>query len=256
MTEKTTNVSKESDPEVVGFIVVDIETTGRRMMDCDEGKDVCFAIGFGHGTSIDDVETEKVCLDMGKQTGESWKEFWKKNKFENRCYEQFWSKNESVLDDLQNREKLGPNLVKTEAEMMARLQSFLVRMEKLYSQTVLITDTTAFDTVWLSYLLEKHGYAHMGYKRDGSYSKGLEMQSYRMATYGISSFSRKDKSKPWEMDAEYQKKVSIISHDHDPSNDARQILTAFLYCVDMTRAKELSSNELKTTIFNTMLLKY
>jgi hypothetical protein len=255
-TDVTSPSASKPKEDLVCFFAVDIETTGDFL-----AKDCCFAVGYAWGTSIDDVKTGSVCLDMKKGKDVTWKEFWQKNGYDMRCYNEFWSQHEDVLERLQDKTRSKPpivtkkepcsqhedvlerfrditpshsnSLVGTKKEMVEEIQKFLTEIDKNYPQSVLITDTTAYDTVWLSNLLQGEGYPGIGYKRNGKFSKAIEMQSYRMAAYGFCPFLRyKDGAKPWETDQKYKVQVlDRVKHDHDPQNDAHQILRAFFVSV-------------------------
>lgn len=221
------------------FYAVDIETTGNLLY-----RDCCFAIGWAYGTTIDDIKTGSICLDMKKEKDVTWKKFWEAKGYETRCYDEFWSKHEDILDRLQDKSRTKPP-IGTKKEMVEEFQAFLTDMEKRYAESVLITDTTAFDTVWLSHLLQEEGNAGIGYRRNGAFSKSLELQSYRMAAYGVWPLPKSAiAEKPWNTDEKYKTLVwDHANHDHDPENDAHQILRAFF--VSIMEVQRRNDNEAK-----------
>lgn len=197
-----------------GYFAVDIECTGASLF-----TDKCFAIGLAYGDSLSSVKTFNACVTLGKPSAVSWSQYWKEMGFEMACYERFWSKNKQTLNLLQDPTKV--NLYETEKKMIDALNAFMVDMEKEFDQLCLVTDTTCFDTVWLTYLLQKHGHPGLAYFRNGEYRRGgsFEMDSFRLGVYGVNPRSS---YAPWRQDKDFA--VNLTSpHDHHPEHDALYI---------------------------------
>lgn len=205
----------------LGFIALDIETTGKYFI----RKDRCFAIGWAYG-SIDDAKdgivTGNACLAMSKPSDMAWGDFWRREGFEQSCYDGFWRNHLSILDKLQDMSKV--NLFSSEEEMIKQLENVLSLVERLFDKVVIVTDTTCYDTVWLSYLLAKHGLESLLYKRNGDYNDGgaIEVDSYKCGVYHVAPCQ--GELSPWLDDPIYVANLWPC-HDHHPENDARHILS-------------------------------
>ena len=101
---------------------------------------------------------------------------------------------------------------------------------------VIVTDTTCYDTVWLSYLLAKHGFESLLYKRNGDYNGGaVEVDSYK---YGVYNITPNQDISPWHDDPRFVANLWTL-HDHHPENDARHILNILFASMEVSRHKKL-----------------
>jgi len=194
-----------------GVFAVDIEATGANLF-----TDKCFAIGLAFGTDLNSYETHNVCLDLKKPEDSTWAQHWETCGFEKDCYDSFWSKNEDILNMLQDRSKV--HLCKTEKAMVTKFQQLLGDIEKKFDKLTLVTDTTCFDTVWLTVLLQKYKYPGLAYKRDGNYRRGgsFETDSFRVGAYKVNPAIKRE---PWKDDEEFCSALTS-PHDHHPEHDA------------------------------------
>ncbi len=198
----------------IGFLSIDIEATGQFF-----GKDKFIAVGFAWGT-VEEHHSWKVAVDLGKSAGKSWPVFWEQQGFEMRCWEQFWSNNTAVLDKLQS----GPTIA--HAELASVLNNKLAEIEANYKKLILVTDTTAFDLVWVSAVLMMNGYLALNYSRLGVHRWGYEIDSLAEGALHMdgntnwSEFDRLRKEKIYPLLPE----LGSSSNSHDPEDDAKHIL--------------------------------
>jgi hypothetical protein len=223
-----------------GFIAFDIETTG-----ADVFTDKMFAVGWAYGSCKEDVVTGKCILDLKKPKDKSWSFFWFQKQWESRCWNEFWSENEPTLDALQDERavKAQPRSrwCNCDNAMAFWVASALQEAEETFEKYTVITDTIAFDTVWLTNLLCSCKLPGLNYKRDGTFNRGIggiEVDSYLMGIFGLKLNCRDARNglkirKPWEKDLDYAKAMEgAPPHDHDPENDAHNILYQFFCAAD------------------------
>ena len=219
-----------------GYIALDIEATGNDFL-----QDACFAVGWAYGSCETDVVTGKVVLDLMRPPHVSWQEYWDECSYEKRCYDEFWSKNLDALNDLQDPNKL--TLYTSSKHMTLALNDALIVAEGKFEKLTLVVNTVAFDTVWLSNLLAKEGLPGIGYKRNGTFNGGgIEVDSYKRGVYRVEPSS---KDKPWDNDPIFNEKKWPI-HDHDPENDAHQILSVLFASMDANKRISCTCVELIT----------
>ena len=221
-----------------GFVALDIETTGANMFD-----DEMFAVGWAYGSGYDDVVTGKCILNLKKPAKKTWEFFWNQRGWESRCWQEFWSKNEETLNLLQMQADCD-----NADDMAARINDALKSVESAFEKYTVVTDTLAFDIPWINALLYSNTYAGLGYRRDGSYNRGiggLEVDSYLMGIYGLDLTDLSQaKEKPWLSDPYYVADAGARPpHDHDPENDAKNILYQFFNARDAASRKRKREGE-------------
>lgn len=206
-----------SEKKPVGFLTFDIEATGANVF-----TNKMLAIGWAYGSCSGDVVTGKICLDLNKPTNTLWEDLWKERGWETRCWTEFWSKYTDVLDGLQV-----PDLISDSKGMAWVVNNVLQVVDDTFERYTIVSDTLAFDSVWITNLLHEHGYHGLMYRRDGSYNRGIggiEVDSYLMGVYGVQLDDLEGrKDDPWSRDPLYIHAPSP-PHDHDPENDAHHIL--------------------------------
>ena len=209
-----------------GYIALDIETTGQKL-----SSDQCFAIGWAYSDTNKNITSGNCCLNLSKPEEETWGDFWLKKNYEMKCYNEFWSKNEEMLELLQDSKRV--NLVNSEKEMILNLQKALEEVESKFDNVKLITDTTSFDTVWLTILLQKYGYPGCAYYRNDQYRSCYELDSYQKGVYLVHPT---DKTTPWNNDKTFQSYLTA-KHDHHPENDAKHILETWFATLNAQKRK-------------------
>lgn len=213
----------------IGVIAIDIEKTGRR----NEDDDPIFAIGIAtapiDATSFDQVKAGSVALDLKKPKDMDWADYWKKSNFEERCWNEFWSKHVEILDSLQDKYNI--HMVAGRKEFAEWIAFSLKLFEEMYEKTIIVTDTTLFDTVCVGSELKLFKLTPLNYDNLGNYRSGVEVDSFISGLFGI------DDRSDWEtrsgyFDA-YIKPLLLkeVDHDHHPENDATSILLKYLAAV-------------------------
>jgi hypothetical protein len=228
----------------VGFLVFDIESTGANVF-----TNRIFAIGWAYGSCPDDVVGGKILIDLGKPKDVSWEAFWDQCGWEKRCWDEFWSKNVSTLDALQSWD--GDDIPHSDSSAAFSVSAVMQEVEDLFDRYTIVTDTIAFDTVWLTNLLYDNGFHGLAYRRDGNYNRGIggiEVDSYLMGVYGVQLEDENDrKTKPWTGDPLYKSTIRP-PHDHDPKNDAHHILCSLFDALNANKRFKLIENRVKATI--------
>ena len=84
--------------------------------------------------------------------------FPEKTKFEERCWDEFWSKNTDILDLLKYEGELSP--VEVEKEMITNFHQFRKHWEDFATQNncefYLVTDNISFDVTFINLMMFKH----------------------------------------------------------------------------------------------------
>lgn len=225
--------SAEFGPLIVG---IDIETTG-----VYQGNDL---IILGSIVAIDPVTMRIVTREIfepnenmfGRRIpkpsdGETYEDVWVKCGFEKRCYQDFWSKNLELLEKIQRDYD---NIVSDDdASLASRVNSILQKIEEASSESLtIVSDTMAYDTVFVSGLLITHGYKPLYYSRGGRYRWIYHTSSYFLGIWGgnIAGMDRDD----WRDYDDWLKNVVGVmdgcptDHDHNPENDAITIAWGFI----------------------------
>jgi len=221
-------------PEL-GVIAIDIEKTGCR----DENDDPMFAVGIAtapiDATSIDQVFSFSVALNLQKPESMNWSDFWKEKGYEERCWDEFWSKNENILDLLQDPIRI---LQYDSRELVALwINNTLMVCERMYEKTIVVTDTTLFDTVCVGSELKRYNFIPLNFTRKGEYRSGVEVDSYIAGLFKISDPC------DWKLMGDVNQKyidpllLGKVEHDHHPENDAKSILLKYLAAISYAKQK-------------------
>lgn len=225
------------------YVAFDIEKTGKY----DNDKDPLFAVGFVVGTySIEAhanhegfmsltplhkiVEKYSCALNLHKPANTSWLNWWEYKSYEMRCYTEFWSKHEDKLNELQDPTKI--KLLDTEEEFVGVIVRILTEIEEKYEVDSFVLDTVLFDSVHLSALLMKYGHQPVNYTRSGrQYIQGYEVDSWVHGICGSSDYNKKRAFKNYVLKY-YMPEIGDVQKDHNPANDATNIMAVFLGCVN------------------------
>ncbi len=253
MTEHLYSFNTSNPQEVKDFsenvvIAIDIETTGKGE------TDKIIAVGFScyktnpapNSTTYTQPAVQcvlsniTIAQDLGfpnlnDMTGEKWKALG----YEKDCWERFWKNKVPTLERLQSSlfvEDLCPN----EREFATKINSVLAEFEVLAPRSFILCDTTLYDTVWLGGLLSKYGFEPLNYDRNGKYREGIELDSvvralmlrgHDVSWTDLANF-KKDKLEPL---VRY-----MITHDHDPSQDAANHLMTYFAALRYMEKKRKS----------------
>lgn len=211
------------------IIALDIETTGQHLCHSDK----IIAIGACVAETKDGVyhvlRTKKFVQDLGKFVGVDWKEHWSRRSYEQRCYDEFWSKHLDVLDALQKGETFG-----TEETMMRAFNVFLEE-EEADGDFALLFDTVLFDSVWLDTRLRGFNFAGLSRLRNGTgWRSAYELDSFR---FGVTGAPLGDWKELEERLAARKMAPQIVVPNipggpHDPVYDAVQIFLQYANLVN------------------------
>lgn len=212
----------------LGVITIDIEKTGKWFVD----DDPVFAIGIATAsideTRIEGVKSFSAALNLRKPQDLSWAQFWKDQEYEEDCWNFFWSNHSNILDKLQDPNHI--QLVSTRRQLVAWFNAILKMCEEMYEDTIILTDTTTFDTVVLGFELLKFGFQPLNHTREGKYRTGggVEVDSFISGIFGLLDW-RAMKAKT----DEHLTPIfgNVVEHDHHPENDAKSILVKYLSAV-------------------------
>jgi len=161
-----------------GYFAFDIERTGQKL------TDVTFAVGFAMAGATEPRNMTSSSISLKLRTddeikrGVTWEEIWRQRGWEMRCYTEFWSKNLCTLEMLQDPSRV--NLTDNPEDIPKFINNRLLHAEAEYPNLNIITDTVAFDTVFVSLLLLSSGYRELSASRDGKYRWGYEIDSYAL----------------------------------------------------------------------------
>lgn len=226
-------MSSEKDGEKsMGYCALDIEMTGSTR------NDKIIAIGIAHGPSAFEMSSTQLVVKLDKPSDATWGDFWKSSNFEWRCFEEFWSKHEKVLNELQSQASIG-----TVEELARQFNDTLEAIEKQYSRLILVTDTIAYDTTWLNMLLVMHDYRPLNYSRQGEHRWGYEIDSLTEGALHV------DANHDWEtyralveMEIDTRFPSLHVTHNHRPEQDAFFILARYFRVREYARVRMASSS--------------
>lgn len=212
------------------IVALDIERTGQGP------NDVTFAIGVAD-TVLSKNTTSKInkaawIIQLrGHGNEEEWRQFWLDNNYDMDCFNEFWSKNIDVLNNLMINAHYSD-----EGELSGKLNNYLENIENInHNRRMLVFDTITFDSVHLDNLLKKSGYKGLSFTRSGKYTSSMELDSY---TYGVLGLDMLNDT--WQQFKKLKSRLldkrlpslGITSNNHFPDDDAENILVSFLRAVD------------------------
>jgi len=215
-----------------GYIAIDIERTGRTL------ADITFAFGLAHAPrdakNITELKKMHVCLNLKKPSDMSWQEFWIVKGFEQRCWNEFWSKPDitPILDFLQN--PIEVILVDTLEEFARMINDILHEAEECYERSMPVIDCPLFDPVHVGEILTKYGYMPIQYTRSNRYRSSWEIDSF---IAGIGCFYPEDWEPRRNLEEKKMKRFLLAekNHNHHPENDAESILLTALAAVSYAK---------------------
>jgi hypothetical protein len=220
--------AENSNLPKLGVIVFDIEKTGKWLVE----DDPVFAIGIATAsieeTKIDGVKSFSAALDLRKPQDLSWAQFWDNQGYEEDCWNFFWSNHPNILDKLQDPNQI--HLVSTRRQLVSWVNAVLKTCEEMYQDTIIVTDTITFDTVFLGSELLKFGFQPLNHTREGKYRTGggVEVDSFISGIFGQLSWSELKEKTDEHLTPIFG---NVVEHDHHPENDAKSILLKYLSAV-------------------------
>lgn len=157
----------------------------------------------------------------------TYKDIWKANGFEERCFDEFWAKNIPTLTQIQ--EKYDDVLSDDDESVAARINTILQRIEQVSEKLVIVSDTMAYDLSFVNTLLITHAYKPLYYSRDGKYRWMYHTSSYFLGLWGgdVTNMTPGDWN-DFDMWMKDTFKGCPVEHDHSPENDAITIAWNFV----------------------------
>jgi hypothetical protein len=186
--------SKTEKNDETLYIAFDVEAKGDRI------TDPIIEIGVAWGTSAKNIQKMPLCLD------------YKNVPFQERCYNEFWSKQ---TDNLKRIETAAKNPKEQLTLLMKTMDSF----EEKYANIKLVSDNPAYDIAKIDYALFTVLQRFLGVRYD---SKG----NYR----SISDPSEQIKGLPIKTRNAIVVSVEKVQpHTHEAADDAAGILLTYFY---------------------------
>lgn len=233
------------------ILALDIETTGAFLE-----RDTCFAIGYAAGYGPNEIVSQgKFVFDptskypartawfigdaknaLAEDTEADndtinamarkiyWSKIWGYSKWERRCFDEFWSKNIPTLDAI-----VASAGFTSEHDIFAAFDRVLAELQKHETEGAevhILTDTTAYDTVWLQHRLQHYQYGGLTNDRDGTgWRNTLELDSL----YQGANWARRCQNLP-PLEAPVQSAETL----HDPHANARHIYDSYFWLDTVT----------------------
>ena len=184
--------SKKSDQTLC--VAFDVEAKGDRI------TDPVIEIGLAWGTSPKDIQKMSLCLD------------YKSVAFQERCFNEFWSKQTENLKRIEAA-------AKDPKEQLALLVKTMEGFEQKFAKIKLVSDNPAYDIAKIDYALFSVLQRFLGIRYD---SKG----NYR----SISDPSEQIKGLASRKRELIEKEVALEApHTHQAADDAHGILLTYFY---------------------------
>lgn len=210
----------------------DLESTGNRVCKSPPfpGKDEIFAIGSSviavplDGAPIHVVESRRWVLNINDKASHPWPTLWKIRGYEWNCWDEFWSKNQAVLNRLM-RETEALDLYDSTKEMVDSFARYVADMEDRFisdNKFIRISDTIGFDITNLDTLLESHGYPALFLERKAGWPITASfLMDMRRAALGIDiALPLTDAQKAAKEEHDALALPPGVVYDHDPANDS------------------------------------
>jgi len=174
------------------FIILAIDTERTGDGPCDE----TFSVGLAYSLYYKDKKhpivrkrfTVRLPLaatyDNGKPRDASlleWKDMWLRWKFDMQCFDEFWSKNIGILNELHKNND--SHFLRDSAAAVAQdIELFLCQMEASFPEhtdIVLVTNNVGMDVKCIDSILVPNGRRPILYSRTGKWLRGgIEIDSY------------------------------------------------------------------------------
>jgi hypothetical protein len=164
--------------------------------------------------------------------------------FEPRCYEQFWSKNQNILEKMLYTGPQSKN--EREKEMICGFFEFRKKWEQ-YAETnnmnyYLVSDNNVFDGGFINELMFKH----MSDKLPIPYNASKQEYDTFYETHSImKGFLLNQRiNKEWNLFEEIAKTINVpkcvVNHDHNPANDAYVIAFEMVCLLNYARMTQVA----------------
>lgn len=185
-----------------------------------------FAIGWAiHPTG----DSGQIALDLRKPRASTWESWWKKNGWDTRCFDEFWSKHLPKLDAMQDPQAI--SVYVSRDSMMAQIVTLLKSLEAKYDTIVPLFDTVSYDSVWMDLYLGQCGFQPLMYRYDGGMSWPRDVTGF---FNGVCKFTPNTPEQIRSVKkGELESKIPGWKHEdaHFPQSDAIGILGLFIQSV-------------------------
>lgn len=231
------------------IVALDIETTGKYFLPqpATGARDDIVAIGMCvYDSSVrGGAPLHRILIhhNVGKPPQVSWRDLWAVRGYEQRCYDEFWHKNEALLDATQTMQKPDDvdfyNAAMSRRELAEKLDSVVKWIETSWSDVSYASDTVTYDIVWLLALLQEHGYDSLSHDREGAFRHGgFHVGSYELGFLGKRRKDDADRARIKKLREAYPAKVE---HTHRADQDAATIgrnLVAVMQAADKSSSPQ------------------
>jgi hypothetical protein len=217
-----------ADPKLL-VLAVDIERTGASK------REQTFAIGASV-VNASYTELDSLLLAIWPEGEVQWEE---------RCWNEFWSKNQNILDKLkaeaakQQTSTKRVGLKALEAGMIRDLVEFIAKHQSAAKEQglklLITTDNAAFDFHWINHLIGKHlqgQYNPLPYRFDNQRYGDVADMSNEMAGMKrvLQAAAVKNGMHEMVLPHGYMQAMASKQHDHMPDNDAFTIAVKQQLC--------------------------
>lgn len=186
---------------ITTYIAWDIETPGSL------SHNRPFAIGYAVGQNNTVMEKGSLNCKMPLDN--------LSNIYEERCWNEFWSKHVNILQMLNDRANCD-----SFDDLSVKFNKELVRLENKYENIVHVFDTIHFDPLFLNTELMRNTNHYMWRNRSGDkWYYTIDINSYAMGMENVLGGDFKN-----IRDTARNEAAKLVSHNHDPADDAEYIL--------------------------------
>lgn len=156
--------------------------------------------------------------------------------WEKRCVDEFWSKNQLMLDKFKKNAANLDLVMKSFAEWLSLLDT------KFKDNLVVVSDNVGFDIAWINQYLSLYTYRPSLYYRWCDVQKKYVyrriwdtdsvMHGALLATTG--------KVIEWNVESALEVQNDRWKNDHDPLNDARNVVANYILCIKKFRYNNIN----------------
>lgn len=204
------------------YFAIDVETTGQFI---DKNAMIAF------GCTVMNEKMEEL------ENFETYMEVPEGKKWEKRCVDEFWSKQEKAFNFIKNR-------MKSPSDEMLRFEKWLDKIDLKYgSELVVLSDTSCYDYAWINYYLGCFTGRPSIYYRLKSIEDDKKQYEYRRiwdtnSIYHGALMEKKKEYIEWNLEKELECKNKKWENDHNSLNDARNIASNYIIFITKTKKNE------------------